>query len=302
MQKKSYSVSLTKCSYLSPDKDFGESSGESTSKDVAFGIPMTGESSEQQKLIQMGHMTPFGSSIGETLGPQLEERGAPPIDVSSDSVRTDSLVVASSAEHVGDRETTEEGGKQKQTSGIQLCSDGFDGLFSDPSLPSVKRKSPPQTDKGKGKGKGKGRERAKGGAARKNSDLPAQPRAPELEGGLHDAAGVVPRSQLSQQERTEDFSLVSTESPSLEDRDADVYHPHLEELEEASDSDVSEYFTDEELGGTGRGSKKLRDLSDGSDDDLILANRRKKRKRKVNERVRRYQDDGDEELYRMRIR
>ena len=264
---------------------------------MAFGIPMTGQSSEQQKLIQTGHMTPFGSSVGETVEPLSQEEGGTPANSgSSDSVGTGSPTVASSSEHVRDREKAEESVKQKQTVGIQLCSDTFDGLFSDlPLLPSAKIRTPPRLDKGKGKGKGKGKEPAKGGGAQKSSSLSAHPRASELDITLRDITRV-PRSQEEEGTR-----VVSVESPPLEDGDTDVYHPVLED---SSDTDVSEYFTDEELGGAGRGNgKKLRDLSsDDSDEDLVIAHRRKKRKRKVNKSARQYHDDGDEELYRMRIR
>ena len=257
---------------------------------------MTGQSSEQQKLIQTGHMTPFGSNVGETVEPlsQEEEGGTPANSGSSDSVGTGSPAVASSSEHVRDRKKAEESRKQKQTVGIQLCSDTFDGLFSDqPLLP--KRRTPPRPDKGKGKGKGKGKEPAKGGGAQKSSSLPAHPRASESDTTLRDITRV-PRSQ-----EEEETGVVSVESPPLEDGDTDVYHPILED---SSDTDVSEYFTDEELGGASRGNgKKLRDLSSNdSDEDLVIAHRRKKRKRKVNKSARQYHDDGDEELYRMRIR
>ena len=283
---------------FSLDEDSGEPSGEPSAKDIAFGIPMTGQSSEQQKLIQTGHMTPFGSSVGETAEPpprEQGEEGPPASSGTSDSIGTCAPIVASSSERARTQERAEEGIGQKQAVGIQLSSDTFDGLFSDLPLPSAKRGAPPRPDKGKGKGKGKGKEWAKGGAAQKSSSVPAHSRTSELDTTLPDITGL-PHSQ------EEETGVVSAESPPLEDDgDTDVYHPILED---SSDSDVSEYFTDEELGGAGRrDGKKLRDLSsDDSDMDLILANRRKKRKRKVSERARRYHDDGDEELYRMRIR
>ena len=259
---------------------------------------MTGQSSEQQKLIQTGHMTPFGSSVAETAEPppreEGEEGGPPASSGTSDGIGTCTPVLASSLERVRDQEKAEESIRQKQVVGIQLSSDTFDGLFSDLPLPSAKRGAPPRPDKGKGKGKGKGKERAKGGAAQKRSSVPAHPQVSEPDTTLRDVTGL-PRSH------EEETGAVSAESPLEDHGDTDVYHPVLED---SSDSDVSEYFTDEELGGAGRrDGKKLRDLSsDDSDMDLILANRRKKRKRKVSERARRYHDDGDEELYRMRIR
>ena len=114
--------------------------------DALFAVPSSSSwSSEEQKLIQTGHMTPFGTS-DLTTPPQPDlrviENGT---DISPDlrDPSRSSLAVASS-------------------SGLRLCSEGFDGLFQDPSpsLPPRRRKSrvsPASGDRKKKKGKEKKR-------------------------------------------------------------------------------------------------------------------------------------------------
>lgn len=102
-----------------------------------------------------------------------------------------------------------------------------------------------------------------------------------------------------------------------EDMNADEWVPSIEEFEnfDSEESYESEYYTDDELGG--RRSKKkliLRPLSsddlESDDEDHVTCRKRKKghgnKKRKkfcrVTMKQRKHLDDGDEELYRMRIR
>lgn len=80
------------------------------------------------------------------------------------------------------------------------------------------------------------------------------------------------------------------------------------ESSSAASSSESEYFTDDELGRTKKKKKRLRDLSsDGLSDEEERAKSRKKGKgrkgkgKKVGTQ-RRYNDDGDEELYLERLR
>ena len=93
--------------------------------------------------------------------------------------------------------------------------------------------------------------------------------------------------------------------PSM-DLEESSWLPSLEDLLDDGESSSqlsseSEYFTDEELGEVKRKKKKrLRELSsDGLSDEDELQPKRKKRKRRADHS--RYHDDGDEELYRLRI-
>ena len=89
--------------------------------------------------------------------------------------------------------------------------------------------------------------------------------------------------------------------------DGGTWMPSMVEEEE---SEESEYYTDEELGGEGvsgvegksRRKRNLRELSsDDSDGELLGYGRRCKRLVSSAVRLGKHQDDGDEELYRMRI-
>ena len=83
-----------------------------------------------------------------------------------------------------------------------------------------------------------------------------------------------------------------------------------EELVEGDGSDASEYYTDEELGSTGGRRKgggrrrKLRPVSSGeSDSELVETNWGRSKRRVMSVRRGGNQlDDGNEELYRLRIR
>ena len=299
--------------------------GEGSTPDVAFGIALGEQSSEQQRLIQTGQITPFGGRVEEatldegttdslrqtsdlTSEPAPVEH--PPMEpissCSSNSQETDSL---SSSSFQSDRtcssqavdpnrhskdvnSTVEEEGKGH----LQLSSDGFDGLFAEvkpaPSPAPLKKK----TGGVKSESSGKGKQRIKLAIA--------------------GASGVQEESVsvLGLQKKALEAGSESWES--LSDGlgpDGGEWVPS--EGEEEEESGESEYFTDEDLGGEGVGGvrrgrdrrgrkRKLRELSSDSEseDDLMSYRRRCKRRIASAVRLGKHQDDGDEELYRMRIR
>ena len=93
----------------------GENGGVS---DAMFAIPSSSMlTSEQLKLIQTGHMTPFGTSELTAPPQQDQERSHNDPGLSQDSGNA----VASSSSSV------------PSSSGLRLCSEGFDGLFDNPT-------------------------------------------------------------------------------------------------------------------------------------------------------------------------
>ena len=106
-----------------------------------------------------------------------------------------------------------------------------------------------------------------------------------------------PGSDIMRQEiQAEDEEVTSLQSEEEE------YVPTLQELE-SSHSDGSEHFTEDELSHSSdkKGKKRLREVhSDESEDELVETNWPKKRP-SCSTRKKKTQDDGDEELYQLRI-
>ncbi len=155
----------------------GEDGGASVT-DAAFTIPLGSQSSEQQRLVQCGQMTPFGSAGQEVEGALREVVGAPlvgggGVERTSEG-RAQSDVVSSSSGGVADYPAVGERGGESLTnsesgavegsgvtavsSGLRLCSEGFDGLFEDSAVPERPAGKKRAAGNGPGrKGKGKGR-------------------------------------------------------------------------------------------------------------------------------------------------
>ena len=187
--------------------------------------------------------------------------------------------------------TVEEEGKGR----LRLSSDSFGGLFAEvkpvPSPATQKKK----TSGGKSESSGKGKQRIKLAIAEASS----------MQGESMSVLGL----QKALEAGSESWeSLSDGLAP-----DGGEWVPS--EGEEEEESGESEYFTDEDLGGEGvdgvrrrKGrcgrKRKLRELSsdDESEDDLMSYRRRCKRRMASAVRLGKHQDDGDEELYRMRIR
>ena len=113
-------------------------------------------------------------------------------------------------------------------------------------------------------------------------------------------------AKKSKRSLTKGHSLASLES-GTKNRDEDSAQNEPESRDSTfmlgSDEDSSSYYTDEELGGDAGGKQKkrrVRKVSSGSsiedDDEELMEDGRKRRRRT------RAIDDGDEEMYKLRIR
>ena len=186
----------------------GENGGVS---DAMFAIPSSSTlTSEQLKLIQTGHMTPFGTSELTTPSQQNHERSHNDPGLSQDSGNA----VASSSSSV------------PSSSGLRLCSEGFDGLFDNPS-PSprkvVRKKSRVSPEQKKTK---KGKEK------KRTDSVDGVGDGCEGEG----ARGGEEGEWAPTREEVEAMEREMTEDNDWEDK----------EVEEGEES--TEYTTDEELG------------------------------------------------------
>ena len=230
------------------------------------------------------------------------------------SDRTGSSQAVDSSVHSKDvNSTLEEEGKGH----LRLSSDSFDGLFAEikpvPSPGTLQKK----TSGGKSESSGKGKQRTKlaigeasGLQGERTRVLGLQKEA--LEGGSSGLQGECTRVLGLQKEALEGGSETWESLSDGLTPDGGEWVPSEGEGEESGES---EYFTDEDLGGEGVGGvrrekgrhgrkRKLRELSsdDESEDELMSYRRRCKRRMTSAVRLGKHQDDGDEELYRMRIR
>ena len=186
--------------------------------------------------------------------------------------------------------------EEEEKGHIRLSSDSFDGLFAEVKPPPSPAPLKKKTGAGKSESSGKGKQRIKLAIAE----------ASGMQGEKMSVLGLQKKALETGSESWE--SLSDGLGP-----DGGEWVPSEGEEEEEEESGESEYFTDEDLGGEGVGGvrrgrrgrkRKLRDLSSDSEseDDLMSYRRRCKRRTASAVRLGKHQDDGDEELYRMRIR
>lgn len=303
-----------------------DQAGEGSTPDVAFGIALGDQSSEQQRLIQTGQITPFGGRVEEATLDEgttdslrqtsdlTSELAHPPTELisscSSNSQETDSLSLSTSSfqsDRTCSSQTVDPNMHSKDVNSIveeeekghlRLSFDSFDGLFAEvkpaPSPAPLKKK----TSAGKSESSGKEKQRIKLAIAE----------ASGMQGEKMSVLGLQKKALEAGSESWK--SLGDGLGP-----DGGEWVPSEGEEEEEEESGESEYFTDEDLGGEGVGGvrrgrgrrgrkRKLRDLSSDSEseDDLMSYRRRHKRRIASAVRLGKHQDDGDEELYRMRIR
>lgn len=353
--------------------------------------------SERQRLIQTGQITPFDTSTqllahSQTtteINSTLPSRISPsttlfvpstdhslngdislPLSTSQTSTLTDRQVgrrfdnvTASSLTGPSTLDSTPAWGVKRKRSSptLQLSTDSFGGLFSDPSpatLPKTKRKRNSKSRNGKDKAESEsntplqidnentpsyhtpitvvtgdtlqitsglnshGSDNSKPSSSHDSSpldtiQLPITHSLETSRASLEDPTQVL---EGSHSEILEDQSLLSN-SLNGEDMNVEDWVPSLADFEnfDSEESYESEYYTDDELGGggeNGRRSKKkltLRPLSsdelESDDEDHLTSRKRKKgrgnKKRKkfcsISMKQRKHLDDGDEQLYRMRI-
>ena len=287
---------MIKCPFLTDVEDDKQSLSNEPASDVAFSLPQStddGFLSEQQKLIQTGHLTPFGSRVdeGKSSSSELEVTLSDDIASTTAGVEPGPSSGQSTLTKLDGPESQRE--MEKSAPSIQLCSDSFDGLFSDP-LARLDRN---------GGAKRKGKSRATSESRSVSSSLQDDLTSSSVSVSESKSSGDVLEASV----KSEEFGY-------------DGWMPSISDLE-ASDSEhfstESEYYTDEELGGTTikkkkiKQKKKLRDLSSDElefdEGDKSRSSSRGKRrkgsgkKRKRCRELKKFQDDGDEELFRLRI-
>lgn len=193
--------------------NLGVASEEGVVNDAAFTIPsMSSWRSEQQKLIETGHMTPFGTSDQSSTGSQTTTRAA------VDGLQESNDITTASGDN---------------RSGLRLCSEGFDGLFEDQSTSLVrksltKKKSLELTLTKKKKGKEKKRPMSSGAG---------EGVSVSGEGGEEDGDVWMPtRDEVEQLERE------------MAEESGRVGGDEMEGGDKDDDDGSTEYTTDEELG------------------------------------------------------
>ena len=176
-------------------------------------VPTTSWSSEQETLIQSGHMTPFGTSDPHTT----------PTKAKDDEVK------------VSDKSNNE-------TPGLRLCSEGFDGLFeSQSSVVPLKKKgvSPLGAQR-----KGKERKRSIGHHSVRESDDVRS----EIGGGGERSDGALGedvRGVDGEEEVGEGWMPTREE---VEEMEREMMEEKNDWQEEEEEDGSTEYSTDEELG------------------------------------------------------
>ena len=251
---------------------YGGEEGEGANGDVSFGLPLAmegGRVTDEQRLIQTGHLTPFGGQVQDTTG--LQSSSSSSIG-SSGTVSSNSLPSTSATPN--SLPVTPPSAKVTPT--IQLSNDSFDGLFSD----AVVTKPPKKKSTSK-----------KSKSPEKKSDT----NSPVEDQGAPSAQEMIAQSSNLEQ------GMENGEY------DNEEWMPDEAELamfeSEMLSSSESEYLTDDEMGSPQKKKKHrvLRELS--SDEDDIIGDHvtSKGRGRKRKGKQKHYQDDGDDELYRLRM-
>ena len=238
------------------DGDDGEEegAGEGAGCDMSFGLPVSmegGRVTEEQKLIQTGHLTPFGGQVHDNTADSASTVNGP-----LENTHTDSAPCT----------------KATPTS-IQLSNDGFDGLFSDTVFVKPTKKTIGERGK------------------EKNFDN-------EISSAQQDEGEASPINGVT----THSDSLSVSRDEAIEN---DEWMPDASELaqfeSETWSSSDSEYLTDDEMGSPRKKRKRLRDLSSDEEDKLDCHVTSKRYSRKRKKKNKHYLDDGDDEMFRLRM-
>ena len=233
---------------------------------------------DEQRLIQTGQMTPFGTSVDVPI-------------ISSDRTVTKESSVTELADTrdsdvpaADKKEPTAKGDLESSTLNsaasrkepvLKLSSDSFDGLFTSAPVYNDRKTS-----------------------TQKRARIPKKKKLTESQDSQ--ASSVTPLTSSSLEPNMEKTSSDCE----------DCWMPNLSDLLESDDpSSESEYFTDEELGGVKKKKKKLRELSsdDLSDEDSLTGTTKRGQRKRIRKKKRKkapslkYNDDGDRELYQDRL-
>ncbi len=248
-----------------------------SSKDLPFGIPASVDENEQ-RLIQTGQRTPFGSNLETSI-----------------ATFPSSIV------------------NEEEPTTIELSSDSLNGLFSDgiehgKELTSRRIARIPKIASSSLSGST---------ADSKSNSKSSSSLEPSIENGMSLGSSLSFEhgngTSQSFSSGSNSMGLGLDSKPEDELSDHEDWIPSLAEFLESDDtSSESEYITDEELGPgeveKKKKKKKLRALSSDDDDlsDDYPRKRRRGKGRGLNKRPdgtkKRYNDDGDEDLYQQRIR
>ena len=248
---------------------YGGEEGEGANGDVSFGLPLAmegGRVTDEQRLIQTGHLTPFGGQVQDIQSSSSSSIG------SSGTVSSNSLPSTS----VTPNSLPVTPPSAKVTPTIQLSNDSFDGLFSDVVITKPPKKKP--TSK-------------KSKSPEKKSDT----NSPVEDQGAPSAQEMI--AQSSNLERCMENGEYDNEEWMPDEAELAMFESEM------LSSSESEYLTDDEMGSPQKKKKHrvLRELS--SDEDDIIGDHvtSKGRGRKRKGKQKHYQDDGDDELYRLRM-
>ena len=250
---------------------YGGEEGEGANGDVSFGLPLAmegGRVTDEQRLIQTGHLTPFGGQVQDPTGLQSSSSSS----IGSSGTGSSNSLPSTSATP-NSLPVTPPGAMVTPT--IQLSNGSFDGLFSDAVVTKPKKKSTGKKSK----------------SPEKKSDT----NSPVEDQGAPSAQEMIAQSSNLEQ------GMENGEY------DNEEWMPDEAELamfeSEMLSSSESEYLTDDEMGSPQKKKKHrvLRELS--SDEDDIIGDHvtSKGRGRKRKGKQKHYQDDGDDELYRLRM-
>lgn len=266
---------------------YGEEGEEGAGGDMSFGLPLAmegGRVTEEQRLIQTGHLTPFGGQVAQDTAGQSSSSSSSSFASSSETVNVE--YPTSSISSLPSTSATPNSlpvtlNSAKVIPTLQLSNDSFDGLFSDTVITKPKKK--PTSKKSKSPEK-------KGDNETTNSN--------DDQEALSAQEVIAPSSKL-------EWGMENGEYDN-EEWMPDEAELAMFESEMLSSSSESEYLTDDEMGTPQKMKKRkhrvLRELS-SDEDDIIgdhVASKGHGRKRKGKQKH--YLDDGDDELYRLRIR
>ncbi len=250
----------------------GGEEGEGAGGDVSFGLPLAmdgGRVTDEQRLIQTGHLTPFGGLVQDASGQQ------------SSTSSTNSLGTATSSNSLPSTSATPNSlpvtPSAKVIPAIQLSNDSFDGLFSNAVVTKPKKKS---TSK-----------KSKSPENKSDTSSPVENR------GAPSAQEIV--AQSSNLERGMENGEYDNEEWMPDEAELALFESEM------LSSSESDYLTDDEMGTPQKKKKRkqrvLRELSSDEDDVIGDHVTSKGRGRKRKGKQKHYQDDGDDELYRLRM-
>ena len=239
----------------------GDEEGDETGGDMSFGLPLSMEGGRVTEEQRLIQTGQLTPFGGQVHDTAITQSNSLPTAASSNSLPPTSITP----------NPLPVSPSVKPTPTIQLSNDSFDGLFSDTIVTIPKKKT---------------------SAKNKSSDKKGSTSS------HMDSQSALSTHEIQDQSSNLEQGMENGESEWMPD-EAELA---LFESEMQSSSD-SEYVTDDEMGTTQKKKKKqvLRELSSDEDDVVACHVTSKGRGRKTKKQRRHYQDDGDDELFRLRM-